>query len=125
MSIERILVIVSISLNLLMFVLTMIIRFSKSTKTQSIASKIYDVIKNVQTLVVDAETHTNYTGSEKFDYVMTGMTKYLLTNNIKMDADLVTKLIENEIDVSNNVNTPITKKSYVNAIAPAQNLKEV
>lgn len=76
MSVERILVIVSIGLNLVMIVAALIAKIFKGSKTGSVANKFYNIVRKIQLLIVDAETHTNYTGVEKFDYVMTGMNKY-------------------------------------------------
>lgn len=111
MSIERILVIVSIGLNLLMIVAALIAKIFKGSKTGSVANKFYNIVRKIQLLIVDAETHTNYTGVEKFDYVMTGMNKYLLESNLKIDVETITTLIENELDLSNQVNTKETKKA--------------
>lgn len=111
MSVERILVIVSIGLNLVMIVAALIAKIFKGSKTGSVANKFYNIVRKIQLLIVDAETHTNYTGVEKFDYVMTGMNKYLLESNLKLDVETITTLIENELDLSNQVNTTETKKA--------------
>lgn len=111
MSVERILVIISIGLNLAMIVAALIAKIFKGSKTGSVANKFYNIVRKIQLLIVDAETHTNYTGVEKFDYVMTGMNKYLLESNLKLDVETITTLIENELDLSNQVNTTETKKA--------------
>lgn len=110
MSAERILVYVSIGLNVLTIIFALLTKVLKGTKNGTIAQRIYDVLRKVQLFVIDAETHSNYTGTERFDYVMTKMTEYLMTENIKIDKAVVTNLIENEIDLSNKVNTAETKR---------------
>ena len=110
MSAERILVYVSIGLNVLTIIFALLTKVLKGTKNGTIAQRIYDVLRKVQLFVIDAETHSNYTGTERFDYVMTKMTEYLMTENIKIDKAVVTNLIENEIDLSNKVITAETKR---------------
>lgn len=94
-----------------MIVAALIAKIFKGSKTGSVANKFYNIVRKIQLLIVDAETHTNYTGVEKFDYVMTGMNKYLLESNLKLDVETITTLIENELDLSNQVNTTETKKA--------------
>lgn len=113
MSIERILVIVSIALSVLTIICSFFAKIFKGKKTGTIAQRIYDVSRQIQLAIIDAETHSNYSGVEKLDYVMTGITKYLMKENIKLDETTIKGLIENEIDLSNRVNTPSTKKSPI------------
>ena len=110
MSAERILIYASIGLNILTIIFALLTKILKNTKHGTIAQRIYDVLRKVQLFVIDAETHSNYTGTERFDYVMTKMTEYLMTENIKIDKTVITNLIENEIDLSNKVNTAETKR---------------
>lgn len=110
MELNTILSIASIVIYLVLIVLTVIIKRCTNSKTKQTAQTTYDIVKTIQQLIIKAETHIGYTGVDKFDFVMTNLDKYLIENKLTLDTETKTNLIENEIVLSNNVNTNKTNK---------------
>ena len=110
MELNTILSIASIVIYVVLIVLTIIIKRCNNTKTKQTAQTTYDIVKTIQQLIIKAETHIGYTGVDKFDFVMTNRDKYLIENNLRLDIDTKTNLIENEIVLSNNVNVNKNEK---------------
>lgn len=100
-------------LSAILIILTIVIISTKNKTTKNTAQKIYDVISFIQGAVMKAETHTNYSGADKFTIVATELKSYLLDKKIELEADTQKTLIENEITLSNAVNVDKKNKSDI------------
>ena len=97
MDIERIIIISSVSLGvgLIALVAGIVLRFSKSSKAKAIAESVLDSCVDVAALIkliAEAETHTDYSGDNKRDFVIA---RYLKEHNISVDelADVIATLV--------------------------------
>lgn len=92
-------------LSLVTTILSVIIKHTKSEKTKNTATSILNIVDKIQGLIIEAEKHVNYSGNDKFDFVMTRMKAFLMANKIAINEDTIIDLIEKEIVLSKNVNT--------------------
>lgn len=104
-TIMQIVYIALIALSLLSTILTLIIKKAKNNKVKKNAEITYKIVKKIQDLIINAESFINYSGKEKLNFVITGMKEYSLINNLALSEEKITELVENEITLSNYVNT--------------------
>ena len=64
----------------------------------------YVLLDAVAPLMEIAETFTNFSGTEKKEYVLTKVNQFAIENGITFDEQAVTAKIEELIDLSKNVN---------------------
>ena len=76
-------------------------RVIKSRKKFSEATEMLNVVGSVMQI---AENFTNYSGSEKKEYVMTRMNQLAIENGIAFDAKAISDKIEELIQLSKEVN---------------------
>ena len=100
-------------MGVMLIILTIIIAKSKNKTTRETAQKVYDVISFIQGAIVKAETHSNYTGEDKFTIVATDLKQYLLDHKMNLTEETQKNLIENEITLSNAVNVDKKNKSDI------------
>lgn len=103
MDIERIISIVWLGLGIITFIAGMILRFAKSKKARAAAQSVIDSCVDVAALIkliAEAESHTDYTGDNKRDYVIA---RYLKDHNMTVDdlSDVIATLVA----FTKNVNT--------------------
>ena len=103
-TIMQIVYITLIALSLLSTILTLIIKTTKNNKVKKNAETTYNIVKKIQDLIINAESFTNYSGSEKLNFVITRMKEFSLTNNLALTEEKITELVENEITLSRDVN---------------------
>lgn len=77
----------------------------KNKKLKNILEHAEELTKNIIPFIIEAEKFSNYTGSEKKEYVITRLQQYAIKNNIKFDNELISNKIEELIDMSRNVNS--------------------
>ena len=77
----------------------------KNKKLKNILEHAEELTKNIIQFIIEAEKFSNYTGSEKKEYVITRLQQYAIKNNIKFDNELISNKIEELIDMSRNVNS--------------------
>lgn len=66
--------------------------------------KFRDFVVNLETWIIEAEQHKNYTGAEKLKYVLNEAFKFCVENHIKYDEEKITEKIEGLIELSKQVN---------------------
>lgn len=82
-----------------------LVSFLKNKKVKRYANNILTVTEVTKTYIKEAEKMTNYTGSEKKNYVMSRLLKYLYDNAIKkVSEETLSDIIENEVSLTNEVN---------------------
>lgn len=103
-------------LTIILGIVTVILKKSKSKKVQEIASKLEQATSNVITvknIILDfmkqAEQFINYTGSDKKSWVITKTKEYCIKNKITYDDSLIESTIESLIEFSKSVNAPDDK----------------
>ncbi|QCS36527.1 hypothetical protein [Capybara microvirus Cap3_SP_444] len=94
--------IISLLCTLTLLILNIIVKI-KSSKNLPVSNelKLIDLIK---ILCIDAEKLKNFTGEEKFNFVMTKIQSYCLDNNIKFDSEFITDQINSLIACTNLIN---------------------
>lgn len=103
--------------------LTMIILYfiSKKAKKKEIREKAQDALKTtqsvfdlfnlVQTAVINAEVNKNFSATEKFNTAFTSIKNELFKQNKSADDEILSTMIENEIALSEKVNSDDKQKS--------------
>lgn len=111
MDLEFIFSMIGTCLGIIITILTFIIKMSKNTKVRKKAEKLLLLTNQINTFVKEAEGFTNYSGSEKKNYVLTKMNQFSIDNKIKYDEDYVSNKIEELIDTTKVVNTNKVKET--------------
>lgn len=104
-TIMQIIYIAVIALSLLSTILTLIVKTTTNKNVKKNALNAYNIVKKIQDLIINAESFVNYSGSEKLSYVITRMKEYAISNKLSISENEITELVENEITLSNEVNT--------------------
>lgn len=78
-----------------------LVRVIKSRKKFREATEMLNVVGSIMQI---AENFTNYSGSEKKEYVMTRMNQLAIENGIAFDAKAISDKIEELIQLSKEVN---------------------
>lgn len=87
---------------IVVYVISLLATLIPTIKSKNYTQAINDAIIGAKKFIEEAEQFKNYTGEEKFNYVLTRLK--LETENKFSDETLAT-IIENLIDLTNNVNT--------------------
>ena len=99
---ELLITIITISFTLVSSVLGFFLKRNEKTR------KYYETYLKVETkikelCIVAEKAYTD--GAKKKKYVLSNINTYLLENNLKLDNDVIDKIIENIIDISTIINT--------------------
>ena len=108
--IEQIIIISANCLGLLATIIGFIIPLVKNIKAKNKLTALKNLTSTLQSLIIDAESFTNFTGAEKKEYVMTRANRYAIENKIPYNEKNVSDKVEELIAVSNKVNIGKTSK---------------
>ncbi len=102
--IEQIIIIAANCLGLLATFTGFLIPLVKNVKAKNKLVAINKLTSTLQTLIIEAEEFTNFTGTEKKEYVMTKANRYAIKNRIPFDEQLVSDKVEDLVALSKEVN---------------------
>lgn len=102
--IEQIIIIAANGLGLLATFTGFLIPLIKNVKAKNKLVAINKLTSTLQTLIIEAEEFTNFTGTEKKEYVMTKANRYAIKNKIPFDEQLVSDKVEDLVALSKEVN---------------------
>lgn len=132
--IENVKLIVMIASAILSAVCVILYIISKCTQKQAVKEKtenaikttqsILDVLYMVQSAVISAESNKNFTNTEKFAFAEMKVKDSLLKQNKKIDDELLTSLIENEVNLSKKVNADEMHKAKSSDLQEIKIIKE-
>lgn len=103
-NVEWILSIVGTALSLLIVCISFLIKLVQTMKARKKEHRQATLLDAVAPIVEIAESFTNYSGAEKKEYVLTNVNRFAIENGIEFDAELVSKKIEQLIELSKQVN---------------------
>lgn len=102
--IEQIIIIAANCLGLLATFTGFLIPLVKNVKAKNKLVALNKLTSTLQTLIIEAEEFTNFTGTEKKEYVMTKANRYAIKNRIPFDEQLVSDKVEDLVALSKEVN---------------------
>lgn len=102
--IEQIIIIAANCLGLVGTITGFLIPLVKNVKAKNKLIAINKLTATLQTLVVEAEEFTDFTGTEKKEYVMTKANRFAIENNIPFDERVVSDKVEALVSLSKEVN---------------------
>lgn len=103
-NIKEIITIASACLGLLATITGFMIPLVKNVKAKNKLTALNKLTTTLQSLIVDAEAFTNFTGAEKKEYVMTKANRYAMENKIPYDEQAVSDKVEDLVALSKEVN---------------------
>lgn len=103
-NLEEIITIVTACLGFIATVTGFLIPLVKNVKAKNKLTALNKLSTTIQSLMVDAETHANFTGEEKKDYVLTKANRYAIDNDIPYDEQAVSAKVEDLVALSKEVN---------------------
>lgn len=109
-------ILISYGIPAITIILSFIFTFTKNKKVKAFAGNLLSVTEQAKVLIVEAEAFTNYTGSEKKNYVMSRLFKFVFENKIKtVTENDLSDIIESEISLTNQVN--VLKKTSTDTLS--------
>ncbi len=119
-NIKEIITIASACLGLLATITGFLIPLVKNVKAKNRLTALNKLTTTLQSLIIDAETFSNFTGAEKKEYVMTKANRYAIEHKIPYDEQAVSDKVENLVALSKEVNkrdsVSATKQENVTSI---------
>lgn len=119
-NIKEIITIASACLGLLATITGFLIPLVKNVKAKNKLTALNKLSTTLQSLIIDAETFTNFTGAEKKEYVMTKANRYAIEHKIPYDEQAVSDKVEDLVALSKEVNkrdgSPVSKQENVTSI---------
>ena len=112
-NIKEIITIASACLGIIATITGFLIPLVKNVKAKNKLTALNKLSTTLQSLVVNAEAFTNFTGAEKKEYVMTKANRYAIENNIPYYESDVSEKIEEMVALSKEVNKRGTKSTAV------------
>lgn len=112
-NIKEIITIASACLGLIATATGFLIPLVKNVKAKNKLTALNKLTAALQSLIVDAETFTNFTGAEKKEYVMTKANRYAIEHKIPYDEAAVSEKVEDMVALSKEVNKRNTVSSQV------------
>ena len=106
-NIENLELLISIAGTILSLLLTCIICFVKAIRSSKQKKELQDnatLMDAVGPLMEIAEKYENYSGEEKKQFVLTKINQLAIENNLKFNAEEISKKIEELITLSKEVN---------------------
>ena len=101
---EEIITIVSACLGFVATFTGFLIPLVKSVKAKNKLTALNKLSTSLQSFMVDAETHQNFTGEEKKEYVLTKANRYAIDNGLPYDEQAVSANVEDLVALSKEVN---------------------
>lgn len=112
-NLKQIITIASACVGLLATITGFLIPLVKNVKAKNRLSALNKLTNVLQSLIVEAEKFTNFSGEEKKAYVLTNANRYALNNRISFDEQDVSSKVEELVALSKNVNVRTTKHEQV------------
>lgn len=107
----------SVILTLTMIILYFISKKAKKKETREKAQdalkttqSVFDLFNLVQNAVINAEVNKNFSATEKFNTAFTSIKNELFKQNKSADDEILSTMIENEIALSEKVNSDERQK---------------
>lgn len=120
--IEQIIIIAANCLGLVGTITGFLIPLVKNVKAKNKLIAINKLTATLQTLVVEAEEFTDFTGTEKKEYVMTKANRYAIENKIPFDEQVVSAKVEDLVSLSKEVNVE-TRSTQSSATAELSSIR--
>ncbi len=117
-NLKQIITIASACVGLLATITGFLIPLVKNVKAKNRLSALNKLATTLQSLIVDAETFTHFTGAEKKEYFLKKANRYALENNIPFDEASVDAEIEKMVKLSKNVNVSTSRRSTAEDTTP-------
>lgn len=112
-NLEWIISLASAVIGLIAAVATVAVKYAKNAKVKKAAEKALEVCGVLIPFVEEAETFTHYSGAEKKAYVMTKVGQFNLRQNLVMDEEFVSEMIEEYIRLSRRVNAKSSSRLII------------
>ena len=103
-NLEEIITVATACLGFIVTATGFLIPLVKNVKAKNKLAALNKLSATLQSLIVDAETHSNFTGEEKKEYVLTKANRYAIDNNIPYDEQAVSAKVEDLLALSKEVN---------------------
>ena len=116
-NIKQIITIASACVGLLATITGFLIPLVKNVKAKNKLTALNKLSTTLQSLIIDAEAFTNFTGAEKKEYVMTKANRYAIEHKIPYDEQAVSEKVEDMVALSKEVN-----KREINTAAAPENV---
>lgn len=91
-------------LSMIAFVLTLILKHTKSKKLKRALKNITLIEQVLREAMYQAEVLKNFTGSERREYVMTKVNQYCIAHHIEYQEEEILQAIEDNITLSKRIN---------------------
>ena len=121
----------SVVLTVCMIILYIISKHSKKVETKQKArdalettQSIFDLFNIVQNAVIMADQNTNFSAKEKFNSAFMSVKNELFKQNKNVDDVILTDMIENNIVLSNKVNSDVNHKQKQTELKKIEIIKE-
>lgn len=112
-NLKQIITIASACVGLLATITGFLIPLVKNVKAKNKLSALNKLTNVLQSLIVEAEKFTNFSGEEKKAYVLTKANRYALNNKILFDEQDVSCKVEELVALSKNVNVRETQNTVL------------
>lgn len=103
-NLEEIITIITACLGFVGTATGLLIPLVKNVKAKNKLKALNKLSTTLHSFMSDAETHSNYTGEEKKEYVMTKANRYAIDNNIPYDEQAISDEVEDLVTLSKEVN---------------------
>ena len=110
-NLELLLSLIGTAVSLFVTTVVFIIKFANSIRKRKKFSNENDLLNAVAPLMEIAEQHTNYSGEEKKEFVLTKLNQFAIENKITFNSEAIVKRIEELIVLSKNVNAKKNKEN--------------
>ncbi len=118
-NLKQIITIASACVGLLATITGFLIPLVKNVKAKNKLTALNKLSTTLQSLIIDAETFTNFSGAEKKEYVMTKANRYAIEHKIPYDEHAVSEKVEDMVSLSKEVN-----KREINTAAASENVSK-
>lgn len=103
-NLKEIITIVTACLGFIATATGFLIPLVKNVKAKNKLTALNKLSTTLQSYMVDAESHSNFTGEEKKDYVLTKTNRYAIDNDIPYDEQALSAKVEDLVALSKEVN---------------------
>ncbi len=110
-NLELLLSLTGTAVSLFVTAVVFIAKFASSIRKRKKFLNENDLLNAVVPLMEIAEQHTNYSGEEKKEFVLTKLNQFAIENKINFNSEAVVKRIEELIVLSKKVNAKKTKEN--------------
>lgn len=89
-------------------------KFVKNKRLKKILEKTEEITREIIPCIAEAEKLSNYSGTEKKEYVMTKLNQYAIKNNISFDEEEASRRVEELVALTKEVNISKSTEKIVN-----------